>query len=131
MKISDIKFKQIDEAAGSINRHATNASEICCMINYNSIFSTLLKEAAKCKQYNADIIIDLVILLEDIVNSLKENCPIKTRYFGFRECGVDHKAFIVSRLENVLSPNELYFAMYKLQVELKDNNITMILYRAI
>ena len=64
-------------------------------LNMSTIYDKLIKEAAKCRYYASDLIIDIRALERAI--EAKEN---KLVFFGFRESGVDHEAFIDSRLES-------------------------------
>lgn len=66
-----------------------------CTLNMSTIYDKLIKEAAKCRYYASDLIIDIRTLERAI--EAKED---EQAFFGFRESGVDHGAFIDSRLES-------------------------------
>lgn len=63
-------------------------------INMSSIWTALIKEAAKCESYASDIILDIDSIREKMECRDAENF---TYYLGFRDHGVDHEAFIRSR----------------------------------
>lgn len=81
-----------------------------CM-NLSSIWTRLIKESAQCDAYSSDILIHY-----DALKRKLEYVPIEgktvSEYFGFRDYGVDHDAFIECRM-----PYE-YRKIYKLTVNI-------------
>lgn len=68
-------------------------------INYSSILTFLIQTAGRiCKHYASD----LFITWSSLEEKLKNNPEYKGEkfLFGFREMGVDHNAFVLSRLNN-------------------------------
>lgn len=63
-------------------------------INMSSIWTELIKEAAKCDSYSSDVLIDIDAVREKLASGKPEDF---TYYFGFRDNGVDHEAFIRNR----------------------------------
>lgn len=62
-------------------------------INLSSIWTELIKEAAKCDSYSSDVLIDIDAVREKLAGKPEDF----TYYFGFRDNGVDHEAFIRNR----------------------------------
>lgn len=65
-------------------------------INMSSIYTALIKEAARCDNYASDILYEIANIDNAIRNLNKEEDSI---IFGFRDMGVDHYNFIKSRIE--------------------------------
>lgn len=63
-------------------------------INLSSIWTELIKEAAKCDSYSSDVLIDIDAVREKLASGKPEDF---TYYFGFRDNGVDHETFIRNR----------------------------------
>lgn len=68
--------------------------EVSLNINMSSIWTELIKEAAKCDSYSSDVLIDIDAVREKLASGKPEDF---TYYFGFRDNGVDHEAFIRNR----------------------------------
>ena len=69
--------------------------------NFSSEWSRLICEAGRwCESYASDILIDFESIRE-YLNSLASGETMESRefWFGFRQMGVDHLAFIQSRTE--------------------------------
>ena len=67
----------------------------CNYLNLSGIYDRLIKEAAKCKYYASDLLIDIKSL-----EKVLDNQESGRFFFGFRDSGIDHEAFIDSRLES-------------------------------
>lgn len=94
-------------------------------LNMSTIFTELIKQAAKCESYSSDICYEI----QEIMNAISgitrpetilgENGEGKAYMFGFRDWGVDHDNFIKGRLDG--SPNcdvrLLYRSIYLLRFE--------------
>lgn len=80
-------------------------------LNLSSIWTKLIKESAECEAYSSDFLISY----DCIVRQLNNGSNKVTEYFGFRDYGVDHDAFIKSRLSQY-KPYE-YRKIYKLTIE--------------
>lgn len=65
-------------------------------INMSSIYTALIKEAAKCENYASDVLYDIKHVEEELYENMKETSNV---FFGFRDMGVDHKEYIKSRIE--------------------------------
>ena len=101
-------------------------------LNFNTswMFSTLIKDAARCNNYNSDIYYDLKYIdkrLENF-NPDEEFEPI---WIGFRKMGVDGTSFVLCKCNDsgcygTLSQN--YFALYSISIEPKEyGNFSVIL----
>ena len=98
-------------------------------VNYSSILSVLIKEAAKCEFYSSDLFIYWI----DIEKSLHEMKEGDKKYytFGFRNNGVDGNTFVNARIRC----KQQYFSIYVLTMEVVDKRsdgileMEMILYR--
>ena len=89
-------------------------------VNMSGVYSQLIKEAARCNNYNSDVVYDI----EDIMDRLKEfraGDEWKPVFIGFRRHGVDGTSFVLSRIGsperryNVIYKE--YFALYAIDVE--------------
>lgn len=77
-------------------------------LNLSSIWTKLIKESAECDHYSSDFLIHY----DCIVRKLNAGWNKLTEYFGFRDYGVDHDAFIKCRF-----PEYNYRKIYKLTIE--------------
>lgn len=84
-------MKLVKEAQGQLIIRGGKAS---VDINMSSIWTELIKEAAKCDSYSSDVLIDIDAVREKLASGKPEDF---TYYFGFRDNGVDHEAFIRNR----------------------------------
>ena len=80
-------------------------------VNMSTIYTKLIKDAARCNCYSSDLLFDIQ-MFEDRLKS-GEPCAI---YLGFRKMGVDGENFIVSRCNNGASVYSEYFALYRLEL---------------
>lgn len=83
-------------------------------VNLSSILDILIKEAAQCTRYASD----LFISWEQVEEFLKKEKPglSKLFFFGFRDMGVDHLAYIQAKYDprNIgITPD--YRCIYMLQ----------------
>lgn len=89
--------------------------------NPSDLYSTFIKEAARCNKFNSDVIFDIENLSERFhIYSGKEFEPV---WLGFRKLGVDGTDYVLLRLENELpwvSLTREYFALYSVSLELKN-----------
>ena len=95
-------------------------------INYSTILTKLIQEAGRwCERYASDLFIDWISLMEKLADrNFEGGCFI----FGFRRDGVDHTSYILSRLNDGES-KEYYRSIWRLEVEVEDKQITMVLGR--
>lgn len=84
-------MKRLSKEEGQLIISGGNAS---VDINMSSIWTELIKEAAKCDSYSSDVLIDIDAVREKLASGKPEDF---TYYFGFRDNGVDHEAFIRRR----------------------------------
>ena len=83
--------KTVDEVQGQL---IIRGGEVSLNINMSSIWTALIKEAAKCDSYASDVLIDI----DTVRMKLKsDNTDDFTQYFVFRTNGVDHEEFIRNR----------------------------------
>ena len=110
--LTNLKFELVDK--NNINRRLTNGEHSVCTA---SIYTVLIKEAAKCHNYSSDVLYDI----QYIENLLKQTDVIlpSNIYFGFRKLGVDGFEIIRERvcqpeifLEDSPKVEDAYFAMY-------------------
>lgn len=84
-------------------------------INMSSIYTKLIQEAGRfCDAYASDLIIEI-----DSVRKAIECYESKDFYFGFRDMGVDHNAFIECRSLNELRE---YRAIWKLSLAFTEDD---------
>ena len=82
--------------------------------NFSSEWSRLINEAGRwCESYASDILIDFESIRE-YLNSLASGETMESRefWFGFRQMGVDHLAFIQSRTEREYA-SHVYRAVWR------------------
>lgn len=101
-------------------------SRLCSNINYSDILSKLIMEAGTtCKHYASDLFISWENLLLDISKIETEKAEM-IRYFGFRESGVDHESYILTKLS---APDcygkHPYQSIYRLTVLINKEQFTM------
>lgn len=88
-------------------------------INLSSQYSFLIKKAAEyCSHYASDLIIQINHMEQMMgrINEYEEEKRQLVEWFGFRDMGVDHDAFIES---NGIDSDE-YKAIYVITFELED-----------
>lgn len=110
------------------------SNEKCWNINYSDILTFLIQKAGTiCKNYASDLFISWSSLEEEMKKQGKEYTGGKY-LFGFRESGVDHNAYVLSRLNNygVEGLKREVKELYLLEVSIEksesyymDDNITM------
>ena len=66
-------------------------------INMSSIYTALIKEAAKCDNYASDVLYDIKHVEEELYENMKETSMV---FFGFRDMGVDHNDYIKFHIED-------------------------------
>lgn len=66
-------------------------------INMSSIYTALIKEAAKCDNYASDVLYDIKHVEEELYENMKETSRV---FFGFRDMGVDHNDYIKWHIED-------------------------------
>ena len=66
-------------------------------INMSSIYTALIKEAAKCDNYASDVLYDIKHVEEELYENMKETSMV---FFGFRDMGVDHNDYIKWHIED-------------------------------
>ena len=91
--------------------------------NMSSIFTALIKEAGtKCKRFASDILIDYDSFNRKAPEALLNEDTISF-WYGFREDGVDHKAFIDAR--GIDSPEYLsvYFLRCTIDTDYEEWNV--------
>ena len=99
-------------------------------INYSSILTRLIQEAGRyCERYASDLFIDWSCVLDWI--SSADAGDEKSFLFGFRENGVDHDAFVLSRFNgSYCCPEKEYRSMWRLDISTDyDDRIMMTLGR--
>ena len=88
--------------------------------NTSDLYSTLIKEAARCNCFNSDVVYDIEFIESRFhVYSGKEFEPL---FIGFRKLGVDGTDYSILRLKEYDNPREgllkEYFAFYSITLEL-------------
>ena len=113
-------------------------------ISMSTIFTELIKEAAKNKKFSSDLLIDVYPLYEALKyctnvskfiglcnsdhndglhqrdNQISNDVHIFVKYFGFRDMGIDHRDFIT---ESMTDLNKEYRRILKVGVMLHNNEI--------
>lgn len=103
------------------------SGEKCWNINYSGILTFLIQKAGTiCKNYASDLFISWSSLENEMKKERKEYAGGKY-LFGFRESGVDHDDYVISRLNNY-GVDELkkdVKELYMLEISIKKNKIKM------
>ena len=108
IRIQDFERKELYKATGTSSAYG---------INLSSEFSFLIKEAAKCLYYASDILYDI-----NSLNELIESGEEGIEFYGFREMGVDHTAFINGRINDVASYGDIHKVYRRIiAIEVKHN----------
>lgn len=109
--LTNLKFELVEE--NTISRITNGEHSVCTA----GIYTTLIKEAAKCQNYSSDVLYDI----QYIENSLKQIdiIPPSNFYFGFRKLGVDGFEIIRERIclsetfpEDSPKVEDVYFSIY-------------------
>lgn len=85
------KWTKIIEVAGYVD------SNDKLQMNMSYIYSKLIKEAAKCKQFASDIVYDIANI-EDSISEIQE-CKTNNIVIGFRESGTDSNTYMKNRVK--------------------------------
>ena len=116
------KKEKIETATGGFNSYFKRWD-----VNLSGILSFLIKEAAKCVFFSSD----LFITWQGVEKSLYTELYGKQQFFfGFREMGVDHLAFIDCKYnpeKTWINPD--YRVIYMLEGTRSGDDITFTLYR--
>ena len=90
-------------------------------INYSTILTKLIQEAGRwCEHYASDLFISWENLMVKLSSGNFEGGRFA---FGFRQYGVDHLEWILSRLND--GDNKEYRSIWILDVEISDDEIIM------
>lgn len=87
-------------------------------IDYSSILTKLIQEAGRWwRRFASDLFIDWLT-----INKQLEDCTLESGsyLFGFRENGVDHTEFILSRYANEAGACHMYRAIWRLDIEVEE-----------
>lgn len=87
--------------------------ELCA--NLSDLFTSLIKDAARCNRYSSDVIYSI-----EEINNICKNYDEEEEYppvlIACRKDGVDHASFILSRCEeNCYNVYKEYFAFYSVE----------------
>lgn len=83
-------------------------------LNYSTILTVLIKEAAQCEHYASDLFIDW----QSVAAFIEDPTPgTRTWLFGFRDMGVDGEMFVKARLESPGCYGNPYRVIYGLIID--------------
>lgn len=114
--------EKVMESQGALKR-APYSGQLKWSDNVSSILTKLIKEAALCEAYSSD----LFISWKEVEEYMKK--PVLTPkifLFGFRETGVDHNAFVISRVAKGTAD---YRALYALEAIPAEGILKLQLYK--
>lgn len=112
--VDDLKMEEIYTMARGCWNNYTKEFDI----NYSSILTKLIQEAGRwCESYASDLFCDWMVLMKKLSDEAYKG---ETCLFGFRKMGVDHNAYILSRLDNG-SPTDYYRSVWRLDIKVDDN----------
>jgi len=101
------------------------SGEKCWNINYSDILTFLIQKAGTiCKNYASDLFISWSSLEKEMKKEGQEYAGGKY-LFGFRESGVDHDSYVLSRLNNygVEGLKREVKELYMLEVSIKKSDV--------
>lgn len=101
------------------------SGEKCWNINYSDILTFLIQKAGTiCKNYASDLFISWISLENKMKQEGQEYAGGKY-LFGFRELGVDHSNYVLSRLNNygVEGLKKDIKELYMLEVSIKKSDV--------
>ena len=89
--------------------------------NLSSFYNRLIKDAARCNNYQSDVVYNIMELM-DALKTFRDDTNLDPIWIGFRRDGVDGTNFVLSRAENGKDSPERnirreYFALYSVVVE--------------
>lgn len=88
-------------------------------VNYSSILTRLIQEAGRwCRRYASDLFIYWRSIDRGLENGTLES---STHLFGFREDGVDHTEFVLSRYDRNHGICNEYRAIWRLDIIVEDS----------
>lgn len=88
-------------------------------VNADDILDVLIREAGRyCNSHASDLFIDWSSIMKKFEDFSIES---STYLFGFRDSGVDHYDFIVSRIENCGLKPYYYRSIWKLDIEVDEH----------
>lgn len=88
-------------------------------LNYSGILTRLIQEAGRwCRRYASDLFIDWRSIDKKLEDGTLES---GTYLFGFREDGVDHTEFVLSRYNRNHGSCKEYRAIWRLDITVDDS----------
>lgn len=103
-----------EEGRFGIDPYGTSHVEINC----SSILTRLIQEAGRwCRRYASDLFIDWRSIDRGLENGTLES---GTHLFGFREDGVDHTEFVLSRYDRNHGICNEYRSIWRLDITIED-----------
>ena len=109
--LKNIKSYPVVENASGYYYEDMTGSHYLSEINYSGILSFLIRQVGqKVKNYNSDLFIDWMLIVDKLKNLPDEEETQYDFWFGLRDQGIDHKAFIQAR------PESTYLALYVLNI---------------
>lgn len=89
-------FRPVDQRKPIVSQGEIDRNK--CNINASDIWTKLIQEAGRwCKRFASDLLCDYMNIAKKIESATLET---ESYLFGFRECGVDHNNYILSRYSN-------------------------------
>ncbi|MCI9127425.1 MAG: hypothetical protein HFG28_09535 [Eubacterium sp.] len=123
--LEDFTLESIIEEATGGWENDIFSSKKCWNINYSDILTFLIQKAGTiCKYHASDLFISWSSLEKEMKEHGKEYAGGKY-LFGFRESGVDHDTYILSRLNNygVEGLAKDVEELYMLEISIKESDI--------
>ena len=124
-KVNEYAYKRdIHTASGYLSSYSGKYE-----INTSGILTRLIQEAGRyCESYASDLFIDWKAIEDRIYSN---DAMFLSFLFGFRQNGVDHNTFILSRFNDGMysHPEMEYRSMWRLDIEADGKEIKMSLGR--
>ena len=111
-----MKFEEMKLYPASTMQETAQLLNDGLSVNMSSIYTKLIKDAARCNAYSSDILISVAALNEKL-RSFNARTEWTPEIFGFRKMGVDHRSFVEARCEKPGDAYQEYFALYSIDVK--------------
>ena len=117
----------------SVDVYTAQRVDDALSVNYSSIFCKLIKDAARCNNYQSDIFYTLKDIYDRLSDFNPETNPeiLNPIWVGFRKMGVDSNSFIYCRIaegDRLSALYQEYFALYCVRIENDQDDWRLVMY---
>lgn len=117
----------------SVERYIAQRVDNVLSVNYSTLFCKLIKDAARCNNYQSDVFYTLKEIYDKVYNFCPEEHPkiLEPIWVGFRKMGVDSNNFIYCRISDNdfrIALSREYFALYCIRFEKDERGWWVVVY---